>query len=562
MNGVNLTRIKRAGEGAYGIVYLATGQESNGKKKFSSKEIKAIPEEDLYAVKRNFKDGDTFGYGNLREFNIMNILRGHPYIIDLVEVLTHDPFSKKGRPMTPIAKTEFKSMEEDQMRFVMEYLPLNGEEYISDKSYTAFGVKVLITQLLLAIEFMHAKGVVHRDIRTSNILVSVDDDGNHMLKLCDFGLSRVMGDGICTPGVVTSLYRPPEICCGAPYNRKADIWSAGCVIYELMCGTSLLKGVDDDNTNLFNNILIKLPTAVPQEEIDHMLKNCDEMEIQPNKYRRKRLIDRMNLDKDFVRDFKSVPGSLSELEDVLSHMLCFNPRDRHSATRLLNHPFFNWTRKHITQMRAEHIPEPEALPFYEIYPCIERKWVAELIPHLCGKGDLLVINPSYLPTKTRNVYVDRVVFHALDLFDQYLAHRFTVNPDKLRAEETALLGRIHSREETYLRWYCCVYMIHKYYATLTPTLKWEEIAPKMFVSIKNKRLAMEFENLMALTITGGLLFRKTLLEISYDFEDQMSSAQHAENLTKLLELKENYVTGSVRALYREFNGIKSQPAIS
>ena len=578
MTDKQLVRIKKAGEGSYGVVYLATEYipKKNTKSKsaaLNEKDITNIPEDSLYAVKRNFKEKPTTGYGNLRELNMMIALSGYPYIVNLLDVKDYDPFLETGKPMTPVPKTTFKEMNEDKMHFIMEYLPFNGEEYIEQKTCTPPAMKVIIMQLLLAVEFMHSQGIVHRDIRTSNILISVDEEGNHRLTLCDFGLSRIMGDGRSTPGTITSWYRAPEVCCACLYDKKVDIWSTGCVIYEIICGRPLLKGVDDNDTEIFGSILSKLPTAPLKTVIEKLFSRGTPLKYQPtaSQYNRKTYVERMALKQPFKKQFNAVPGSLDELEDLFEKMLCLDPDNRVSATRALNHSFFNWTREHIESVRKEYPPEPSALPFYEIYPCIERTWVIALVFNIYNsrlKSYTTSIKPinmdkfskidkTYLPPSQEDWYNHRILFHALDLFDQYIQYCFTSGDVNLRDSETQILGRIHSKEETYLRFYVCLYMMHKYYATLEIPLDWKEFVPKIFTTVSSKKIAETFEELIVYNVTKMMIFRKTLLEISTEFVDSLTEKDVKILLNKLGNLDEEWIDGSVRALYRKFMNISN-----
>lgn len=97
-------------------------------------------------------------------------------------------------------------------------------------------------QLLSGLEHCHATGVIHRDIKVSNILVS--NDG--VLKIADFGLANFVSarnKQPLTSRVVTLWYRPPELLLGSTnYGETVDLWSAGCVFAELFCGRPFLKG--------------------------------------------------------------------------------------------------------------------------------------------------------------------------------------------------------------------------------------------------------------------------------------------------------------------------------
>lgn len=567
-----MARLRVAGKGSYGIVYIAT-EASNIKNKNNRKDIslRGIPEEELYAIKRNFKEKPTTGYGNLREADMMKILSGHPYIVNLIGIKHNDPFKNTARPMTPIGKTDFAELTEDKMLFVMEYLPYNGEEYILEKSCTPFAIKVLIMELLLAVEFIHSQGIVHRDIRTSNVLISVDDEGNHELKLCDFGLSRVMGDGKSTPGVVTSWYRGPEVNCCAPYNRKADMWSVGCVIYEFVCGKALLKGTEDKDEDIFNAILSKLATTPDQKVIDKLFESGSKLKIHSKSLQSSRIpfVSRMKLSSKFKSDFESVPGTLDQLEDLLQSLLCLDPDTRISATRALDHPFFDWTREHITQIRKDFPPEPPPLPFYTIEPCIERTWVANLAFTLFNartKSDRIIaiddeVDSMYIPKKIKSWYSHRILFHALDLFDQYIVYRLNDSTEELRDRETELLGRIDSKEETYLYFYTCLYMMHKYYSTLQIPSDWDTFAPEIFSTIKNKRKVTEFEMSLVDDILGNKIFRKTLIEISAEYTTKLTENMTRDLLFKLGTMRKPWIEKSVRALYRKFNNIPSPGAI-
>lgn len=73
--------------------------------------------------------------------------------------------------------------------------------------------------------------ILHRDLKPGNVFL----DSNKNVKLGDFGLSKIMGQEsvFAKTHVGTPYYMSPELIEGAPYNEKSDIWSAGCVIYEL-----------------------------------------------------------------------------------------------------------------------------------------------------------------------------------------------------------------------------------------------------------------------------------------------------------------------------------------
>eukprot|EP01045_Picozoa_sp_COSAG04_P028031 COSAG04_NODE_4247_length_2208_cov_1.237553_1_plen_460_part_00 len=87
-------------------------------------------------------------------------------------------------------------------------------------------------QICLAMKHVHDQRVLHRDIKTQNIFLT---DGGSIVKLGDFGISRVLSGTMdkARTHVGTPYYMSPEICKGAPYDQKSDVWSLGCVLYEL-----------------------------------------------------------------------------------------------------------------------------------------------------------------------------------------------------------------------------------------------------------------------------------------------------------------------------------------
>ena len=95
-------------------------------------------------------------------------------------------------------------------------------------------------QLMLGLEHCHSCGVLHRDIKGSNLLL----DRNNNLKIADFGLSTFyQRKQPLTSRVVTLWYRPPELLLGSTdYGVTADLWSTGCILAELFTGKPLLPG--------------------------------------------------------------------------------------------------------------------------------------------------------------------------------------------------------------------------------------------------------------------------------------------------------------------------------
>jgi NIMA (never in mitosis gene a)-related kinase len=93
-----------------------------------------------------------------------------------------------------------------------------------------------LVQVAQALFYLHSRGILHRDIKTANLFLNKSG----VLKLGDFGIARILEDNAdrvsartCRTPVGTPLYMSPELCTGASYGQKADMWALGCVLYEV-----------------------------------------------------------------------------------------------------------------------------------------------------------------------------------------------------------------------------------------------------------------------------------------------------------------------------------------
>merc|ERR1719183_2975233 len=102
-------------------------------------------------------------------------------------------------------------------------------------AFTEVQVMMWLSQVTSALEYIHSMKVLHRDLKSSNIFLVRGAEGGAMAKLGDFGLSRILectADAACTL-VGTPYYMSPEVCRSEPYSYKSDMWSVGCILYEM-----------------------------------------------------------------------------------------------------------------------------------------------------------------------------------------------------------------------------------------------------------------------------------------------------------------------------------------
>lgn len=128
---------------------------------------------------------------------------------------------------------------ENHVNILMEYCNVGNLRNYLDRCYPlpAAEVCTVFAQALLALDHLHKKKIIHRDIKLDNILLSTTLDGAvPSVKLADFGLAKQMSDEEqrAVSHVGTPSYVPPETASGYSYTAKSDIWSLGVVMYTVL----------------------------------------------------------------------------------------------------------------------------------------------------------------------------------------------------------------------------------------------------------------------------------------------------------------------------------------
>lgn len=133
---------------------------------------------------------------------------------------------------------------------------------------------VIFAQCCLALQHIHARHVLHRDLKTQNIFLTKAG----VVKLGDFGIAKVLDHtaGQAVTVIGTPGYLPPEVCNNRPYGIKADVWALGVVLYELLALEAPFQGVN------LAALVVKIVTTEPApvsakfygEEIRGLITKC------------------------------------------------------------------------------------------------------------------------------------------------------------------------------------------------------------------------------------------------------------------------------------------------
>lgn len=251
------------GKGSHGNVYKAMGREYVAIKVIEKKKVAAVL---------------PYIY---QEIKILQSV-SHPNIVKYIE---HEETT------TSISIVMEYCAGGDLKKYIQKRGHLNEDE-----------IRKILHQVVTAICYLYKNKFMHRDLKPDNFLLS-----NDCIKLADFGLARqFQTEDLASTQCGTPLYMAPEIFDGKPYDIKADLWSIGCILYEMVTG--------------------KLPfTASNREE----------------------LIWKIN-------EKYTKPNCSYYLNDLLEKLLAPNPVARISLLDLLSHPFL----KEPQVIRKTYTPSP------------------------------------------------------------------------------------------------------------------------------------------------------------------------------------------------------------
>ncbi|KUJ19848.1 kinase-like protein [Mollisia scopiformis] len=248
----------------------------------------------------------------------------HPNIVALQEVVVGEDTSKI-----------------ENIFLVLDFLEHDLKTLLEDMSepFLTSEIKTLLHQLTSGVSYLHQNWILHRDLKTSNLLLN----NRGVLKIADFGMARYFGDPPpkMTQLVVTLWYRAPELLLGAErYGTPVDMWSIGCIFGELLTKEPLLQGKNevDELSKIFE--LCGIPTEETWPGFKR-LPNARSLRLPQNPVSQGSVL-RAKF------PFLTKAGS-----QLLIDLLALNPGKRPSAQEVLEHAFF---REEPRMKSAEMFP--------------------------------------------------------------------------------------------------------------------------------------------------------------------------------------------------------------
>jgi glycogen synthase kinase 3 beta len=323
---VSYTDTRVIGNGSFGVVYQAKLCETG----------------ELVAIKKVLQDKR---FKN-RELQIMRKL-DHDNIVKL-RYFFYSSGDKK---------------DEVYLNLVLEFVPETvyrvARHYSKNKQTLApLLIKLYMYQLFRSLAYIHSVGICHRDIKPQNLLLDPDTG---VLKLCDFGSAKQLIRGEPNVSYICSrYYRAPELIFGATdYTSQIDVWSAGCVMAELLLGQPIFPG--DSGVDQLVEIIKVLGTP-SREQIREMNPNYQEFKFPQIKAH------------PWTKVFR--PRTPAEAMDLVGQLLEYTPSRRLSPLDACVHQFFDELRQPNTRL-----PNGRPLPPVFNFSAAE----LEIKPSLNGK---------------------------------------------------------------------------------------------------------------------------------------------------------------------------------
>ncbi|CAF2752766.1 unnamed protein product [Rotaria sp. Silwood2] len=296
--------LKKIGKGSYGEVWLVSPNSSSSIKSHTKQYV--LKRLDLQSSLNAPSQNDIESAE--REATLLSTLK-HPNIVAYIESFR----SNDGFLNIVMAYCEggdlYTKLKEKK----------NKKEFLTEEQIIEWFI-----QICMALQYIHDKNILHRDLKTQNIFLTKND----VVKVGDLGIARVLksGNEFATTMVGTPYYMSPEIFSRKPYGQKSDIWALGCCVYEMTTLEHAFTARD------INSLIIKINLEQTPE----------------------------------------ISAKYSEpLKDIITSMLKKNPDDRPTAKKILQNSYI---KKHIqrllekTQIKCQNQDNSRSQPKLNISP--------------------------------------------------------------------------------------------------------------------------------------------------------------------------------------------------
>ena len=322
--------LRIVGKGAYGVVCEAIDRTTHDRSQ-RRVAIKKIKEALFHPLDAKLV---------LRELKLARLLARHPNILGIRTLIK--PTSRR-KMDTIYVVSNF--MDTDLYRLCQSRVELTDKH-----------VRHLMYQTMSGLQFLHSADVLHRDMKTANLLV----DRHFNLKICDFGLARLVRPGESlrenpeeekssggpplTELVVTLWYRAPELVANSNYDAAIDIWAVGCIFAEMLLRRPIFPGKD----HLHQLQLITDVMGTPTETDVRSIRGAYARRVLRSlPYRPAKPLHRV------------FSGAHPEALDLIEKLLQFDATKRATAAQALSHPYFDPVRNSSEEILMEHSIEEE-----------------------------------------------------------------------------------------------------------------------------------------------------------------------------------------------------------
>uniref|UniRef100_A0A0A1WEL1 Protein kinase shaggy n=2 Tax=Zeugodacus cucurbitae TaxID=28588 RepID=A0A0A1WEL1_ZEUCU len=253
------------------------------------------------------------------------------------------------------------------LNLVLEYIPETvykvARQYAKTKQTIPINfIRLYMYQLFRSLAYIHSLGICHRDIKPQNLLL---DPETAVLKLCDFGSAKQLLHGEPNVSYICSrYYRAPELIFGAiNYTTKIDVWSAGCVLAELLLGQPIFPG--DSGVDQLVEVIKVLGTPT-REQIREMNPNYTEFKFPQIKSHPWQKVFRIR--------------TPTEAINLVSQLLEYTPSARITPLKACAHPFFDELRQEGNTTLPNGRPMPPLFNFTEHELAIQPSLIPQLLP--------------------------------------------------------------------------------------------------------------------------------------------------------------------------------------